>query len=121
MALKVSDQVPPVGTKLIVQDDANSAPNNSVTSAAGSIFQIDVDNEANSDNPAFLKIYDNASPTVGTTPPDFIFKVPVNQRRSMVIPDGLDFNDLSFAVVTTGGTAGTTDPTNPVAVKMVTT
>lgn len=121
MALKVSDQVPPVGTKLVTQDNANSTPNNAVTSAAGSIYQVDVDNSANADNPAYLKIYDNASPTVGTTPPDFIFKVPVNRRLPMVIPDGLDFNDLSFAVVTTPGTAGTTDPTNAVIVKLVTT
>jgi hypothetical protein len=121
MTLSVSSQVAPVGTKLVVQTDANSTPNNAVTSAAGKIYQIDVDNEANSDNAAYLKIYDNASPTVGTTPPDFVLKVPVNQRRNMVIPDGLDFTDLSFAVVTAGGTAGTTDPTNPVVVKLVTT
>lgn len=121
MTLSISSQVAPVGTKLVVQTEANSTSNNNVTGAAGSIFQIDLDNSANADNPAYLKIYDNASPTVGTTPPDLIFKAPVNTRLNMCVPDGIAFNDLSFAVVTTGGTAGTTDPTSAVVVKMVTT
>lgn len=121
MTLSVSDQVPPVGTKLIVETQADSTPDNDVTGGAGSIFQIDVDNEANADNPAYLKIYDDAAPTVGTTPPDHIFMVPVNQRRNMVIPDGIDFANLSFACVTSGGTAGTTSPTSSVTVKLVTT
>ena len=121
MTLSVSDQVPPVGTKLIVQDEATEVSDNDVTGAAGSMYQLDVNNEANSDNPAFLKIYDNVAPDVGTDAPDFILRVPVNQRRGLVLPDGWDFTNLSFACVTTGGTAGTTAPTNPVVVKIVTT
>jgi len=121
MTLKVSDQVPPVGTKLVVDTDANATAENAVTSAAGSIFQVDVDNSGNGDNACYLKIYDNASPVVGTDPPDQIVKCPVNTRISWVCPDGLPFNDLSFAVVIEPGTAGTTAPTNPVTVKMVTT
>jgi hypothetical protein len=121
MTLKVSDQVPPVGTKLVIDTDANEIPKNSVTGAAGSIFQIDVDNTDNGDNAAYLKIYDNPSPVVGTTAPSMIIKCPVNTRFSWVCPDGMPFNDLSFAAVIEPGTAGTTAPTNPVAVKLVTT
>lgn len=121
MTLSVSTQVAPVGSKLIKQTTATATPDNNVTGAAGSLYQLDVDNSANSDNPAYLKIYDAAAPTVGTTPPDFIFKVPANQRRNLVIPDGWDFLALSFACVISGGTAGTTSPTNPVVAKMVTT
>ena len=120
MTLSVSDQVPPVGSKLVVDTDADETVNTSVTGAAGNIYQIDIDNTANADNSAFLKIYDDAAPVVGTTPPDHIMKVPVSQRRGMVIPDGLAFNDLSFAVVISGGTSGTTGPTSSVIVKMVT-
>jgi hypothetical protein len=121
MTLSVSDQVPPVGSKLITETEASEIPDNNVTGAAGSLYQLDVDNTGNSDNPAFLKIYDNAAPVVGTDAPDFIFRVPVNQRRSLVVPDGWDFLSLSFACVISGGTAGQTPPTNPVVVKMVTT
>lgn len=121
MTLRVSSQVPPVGTKLIEETVATSTPNKSVTGESGKIYQVDIDNSGNSDNAAYLKIYDNGNPIVGTTAPDYIFKVGVNQRRSIVIVDGLDFSILSFAVVVSGGTAGTTSPTNPVIVKMVTT
>lgn len=121
MSLYVSDQVPPVGTKLVVEDDADDTPNNSVTGAAGSIYQLEVDNTGNSDNPAYLKIYDNASPVVGTTAPDFIFKAAISKTMSLAVPSGLPFNNLSFAVVVSGGTAGTTGPTNPVTVRLVTT
>jgi hypothetical protein len=120
MTLSVSDQVPPVGTKLIVNDDADETSNNSVTGASGSIYQLEIDNTNNSDNPAYLKIYDNASPVVGTTAPDFIFKAAISKTMSLAIPSGLPFNSLSFAVVVSGGTAGTTGPTNPVIVRMVT-
>jgi hypothetical protein len=121
MTLSVSSQVAPVGSKLISQTEATEVPDNDVTGAAGAIYQVDVDNSGNSDNPAYLKVYNSAAPTVGTTAPDFIFMVPVNQRRNLVIPDGLDFTNLSFACVVSGGTAGTTPPTNAVAVKIVTT
>ena len=121
MALSVSDQVPPVGTKLIVQTSATEVSDDDVTGASGSLFQIDVDNEANADNPAYLKIYNDAAPVVGTTAPDFIFMVPVNQRRGLVIPDGWDFTNLSFACVISGGTGGVTPPTAAVIVKLVTT
>ena len=121
MTLSVSTQASPVGSKLVVDTDVDETAKTSVTGAAGTIYMIDVDNEDNSDNAAYLKIYDNAAPTIGTSSPDMIFRVPVNQKRSFVIPDGLDFNDLSFCCVVSGGTAGTTGPTNAVTVKMVTT
>lgn len=120
MALSVSTQVSPVGSKLVVDTDAGATANNAVTGASGTLYMVDIDNSGNSDNAAFLKIYDNASPTIGTTAPDLVFKVLVNQRRSFVLPDGVSFTNLSFACVTTGGTAGTTSPTNDVTVRMVT-
>ncbi len=121
MTLSVSKQASPVGSTLVVQTDANSTSNNNVTGGVGSIYQIEIDNTANSDNACYLKIYDNASPTIGTTAPDFIVKCPVNRKINLVSVDGLDFSILSFAVVVSGGTSGTTDPTNAVVVKMVTT
>lgn len=120
MTLRVSEQVPPVGTKLVVDDEADEVAKIAVTGAAGNLYQVDVDNEANA-AASYLKVYDAASPTVGTTAPDFIFRVAAGQRRGLVIPDGWYFSYLSFAVVTSGGTAGTTGPTSAVTVRMVTT
>jgi len=120
MALSVSTQVSPVGTKLVKDTDAGATAQTGVTGASGTVYMLDIDNTANPTDVAYLKIYDDASPTVGTTDPDFIFKIPVNQRRQIVCPDGLDFAVLSYAVVTSPGTPGTAGPSNPVIVKMVT-
>lgn len=120
MALSVSTQVNPVGSKLVVETSCNATADNNVTGASGKIYAIDVDNSANSADTAFLKIYDTAAPTVGTTAPDHIVRVLPTQRRQVVIPEGLDFTALSFACVKAGGTAGVTAPASPVIVRMVT-
>lgn len=120
MTLSVSTQVNPVGTKLIVDTTADSTAETDVTGTSGVIYTLDVDNTSNGSNPAYLKIYDNASPTVGTTAPDLIFKVAANLRRMLVIPEGMAFTNLSFACVVEAGTAGTTSPTSSVTVRMVT-
>lgn len=121
MSLSVSTQASPIGTKLVQETAAGATPDNNVTGAAGSIYLLDIDNSNNSDNPAYLKVYDNAAPVVGTTAPDLIVRVPANQRRSMAIPEGWAFTALSFACVISGGTAGSTGPTNPVPVRIVAT
>jgi len=120
MTLSVSTQVSPVGTKLVKNTDANATASTNVTGTSGTIYMIDVDNTGNPADVAYLKIYDAATPVVGTTDPDFIFKIPVNQRRQIVVPDGLDFTILSFAVVTVAGTPGIVAPSNPVIVQLVT-
>jgi hypothetical protein len=119
MPLSVSTQVSPVGSKLIVETSAGATANNNVTGAAGTLYMVDVDNTGNDADPAYLKIYSDPAPVVGTTAPDFVVLVGVNKRRAIVIPEGWAFAALSFACVTAGGTAGVTPPTNPVAVRMV--
>jgi hypothetical protein len=120
MTLSISTQVSPIGSKLIVDTVANATSKNSVTGAAGTIYMIDIDNTGNS-VASYFKIFDTATVTVGTTVPDYVFKIPSSQRRCIAIPEGLDFTNLSCACTTAGGTAGTTGPTNAVTVRMVTT
>jgi hypothetical protein len=113
----------PIGSALggfIVQDtDSDGTSENDVRVGACTLYMVDVDNSANA-AVSYLKLYDSASPTVGTTAPDMIFKVPASVRRVFAIPDGVAFTNLSFACVTTAGTAGTTNPTSNVTVKLVT-
>lgn len=119
MTLSVSTQVSPVGSNLIKETSAGATANNDVTGTSGAIYMIEVDNTANS-SASFLKIYDDAAPTVGTTVPDHVFRVPANQTRQIVCPGGMDFAALSFAMVTAGGTSGTTSPSNAAVVAIVT-
>lgn len=75
-------------------------------------------------NPAYVKIYDHANPTVGTTDPEFVHRVPANTKRVINYnnSDGHAIaNGLSVATVTAGGTGGTTGPgTNEVKVHLFT-
>ncbi|MFA4971251.1 MAG: hypothetical protein WC683_01475 [bacterium] len=119
MALSVSTQVSPVGSKLIVETGAGVTPDTDVTGGAGTLYMIDVDNTGNPADQACLKVYDSAAPTVGTTAPELVVRVPANQRRSVVVPEGWGFAHLSFACVTSPGTAGVVAPANPVIVRMV--
>ena len=119
MSLSVSTQVSPVGSKLIVETDAGVTPDTNVTGAAGTLYIIDVDNTGNPADQACLKLYDNAAPTVGSTAPEMVVRVKANQRRGVVIPEGWDFAALSFACVTSPGTAGVVAPANPVIVRIV--
>ena len=118
MALSVSTQVSPVGSKLVVETSAGATADNNVLGTAGVIYMIDVDNASNG-AASYLKVYDNAAPVVGTTPPDLIVRVAAGVRRSLVVPEGMAYAAVSFACVTAGGTAGTTAPTAAVTVRMV--
>src|SRR3990167_9218993 len=119
-AVTSSPQSNPIASRLIVDADSDETAENNVTGTTGSMFLIDVDNTANG-AASFLKIYDAASPTVGTTAPDWIFKIPASVRRVIGCTEGLAFGTaLSFATVTAGGTAGVTGPTSDVIVRILT-
>jgi hypothetical protein len=119
MTLAVSTQAPPVAALLIVQSSATATPDNDVANGALTVTLVDVDNTANGAAACYLKCYDHAAPTVGTTAPDVILKVPAGQRRVCCWPEGLAFTKLSVACVTAGGTAGTTSPAAAVPVRIL--
>jgi hypothetical protein len=119
MALSVSTQVNPIATRLILQTTATAASNNDVVGAPCTLYTVDVDNTANAAS-SYVKLYNNASPTVGTTTPDLVVFVTSGVRRQYVIPEGVSFTtSLSFACVTVGGTAGTVSPSSPVIVRIL--
>jgi len=119
MALSVSTQVNPIATRLILQTSATAASNNDVVGAPCTLYTVDVDNTANAAN-SYVKLYNNASPTVGTTSPDLVVFANAGERRQFVIPEGVSFaTALSFACVTVGGTAGTVSPSLPVIVRIL--
>lgn len=72
---------------------------------------------------AYLKIFNNINPTLGTTDPDEIYEcagsgteggitdLPINPSKGLLFSEG-----LSYACVTAAGTAGTTSPTSNVTV-----
>jgi len=85
-----------------------------IKASAGTLYAIYVDNSANAAEAEYLKLYDSAGAVVvGTTVPDFVFKIPAAfVGNLMIATSGIAFAaGLQIAAVTAGGTAGTTSPT----------
>ena len=110
----------PSGTKIFQETDLEGTAI-AVASGAATVYQVEVDNALNT-VASFVKLWNAASGsvTVGTTAPDWCLMVPASVKRSLSMVDGVAFGTaLTAACVTTAGTAGTTNPTSSVIVKIV--
>lgn len=115
MAVTQLPAASPSGVVSYNNTDSNETKS-AVKASSGTIYSITIDNSANG-AASYVKLYDVASGsvTVGTTAPDWIFKVAASVKRTVVFPEGLAFaTALTEASVTAGGTAGTTGPTSDV-------
>lgn len=116
-----------MGTKVAVrapleaQEHENLNVNNTlwIVGTTPKVYGWEIDNSANS-AAVYFKVWDAASPSVGTTAPHWCIKVPAGA----VLPwptvggDGHTFTaKCNMACVTTPGTDGTSAPANPVGVK----
>lgn len=106
-----------------VLDTALDANLESPTGSTNYIFQVRIDNSANT-SAVYLKIYDAASAAsvaVGTTAPDMIFPCAGESVAEFSLYPGAQIvNGLHMACVTTPGTAGATSPSSSVIVRLLT-
>lgn len=111
----------PVGANIVIDTTSNGTSENDVRSGATTVYVVDVDNSANA-SATYTKLYNSASPTVGTTAPDVVLMTPGSSRRAHVLGlEGTAFSTaLSFCSVTAGGTAGTSSPSSSVIVRILT-
>jgi len=86
------------------------------------VYSGEIDNSGNT-AAVYLKLYDSVgAPAVGTAVPEMVLKVAAGEKRPFTLmnSDGTAWTspagttELWAACVTTGGTAGTTSPTNAV-------
>ena len=122
MALSVTTLAGQLGGTEIYQSSATGVADANLA-AAGEIRVVEVDNTANT-SIAYVKLYDSAAPTVGTTAPNWQFIAPITSKVTYTCPNGSAFTNLSLACVTLPGTPGvspTHDPTNAVTVRIVVT
>ena len=105
----------------IVKDSAlGGTADNDIRNGATTVYVVSVDNSANA-AASYVKLYNNAAPTVGTTAPDIILMCPSSVKREFWVGGGLGISfgtACSMACVTTGGTAGTTSPSSSVIVNV---
>lgn len=120
MSLSVTQIATPLGSKLVQETAAGVSPKNNVTGASGAIYMIEYDNSANAAT-AFLKLYDHAAPTVGTTAASLVIPIAASARRAIAMPEGLPFSvGISFAVTALADQGNTGAPTGNVIVRLVT-
>ena len=98
----------------------NATPDNAIVSGTSYISSLILDNSLNA-AASFLKLYDAASPTIGTSAPDFIFKVAASEKLQVTFHKNKPkfTTALSLACVTAGGTAGTVSPSSSVPLGLV--
>ena len=127
MAATSTSSITELGGKYVLERDctgANGATTN-VTGAAGIIYMVQINNEANS-TPSYLKIRDNTAATPATTTangvgtPHFSFKAPEYTKITYAIPGGAAFTaGLSMWCVTGTAVGDETDPKSDVIVKLI--
>ena len=103
-------------------DDGASATEVEVSSSAINVDQVRIDNTANSTK-LYLKLYNLAasSLTVGTNSPESILPIEAGSSVEYKFDPGMVFGTaLCYAVVTTGGTAGTACPGTAIPLEILT-
>jgi len=101
--------------------DGPPAEDENVTGASGIWYQVDIDNSSNSEA-TYVKLWNAASVTLGSTVPDWIFLVRAGTRRTFSNTSGGTFGAaLSVCAVTEGGTTGTTSMAGDVVTRILST
>lgn len=109
MARSITQNANPFGAVLYENTALGATPDDNIRGGATTVYQICVDNSANA-AATYLQMFNNAAPTVGTTPPDCQFFVPATSKKTFTFDfTGLAFGTaLSMACTTTAG--GSTAP-----------
>tara|TARA_R110000824_G_scaffold190165_1_gene371586 strand:- start:320 stop:685 length:366 start_codon:yes stop_codon:yes gene_type:complete len=120
MAVSITNLGSPLAVKLVIDTTADATSAANVTGASGNLFLVEIDN-TNNTAISYLKLYNHASPTVGTTAPDLVLPAPASTKLTYAIPQGVAFGTaISIAATTAGGTAGTGSPSGAVTVNILT-
>ena len=108
------------GAQVHINTDVDETEDD-IVGAAGTLYAIEIDNTGNA-AVTYVCLWDAASGsvTVGTTAPDWIFRVAASVLRTIVFPQGVAFaTALTIAAKTAAGTAGNTGPTSAVTCRVV--
>lgn len=119
MATFKTAQLGPFGANVFGDTDANATASDAITGGAKTVYLVDISNP--SAEKVYAKLYNNASPTVGTTAVDGLFPCEAGSTIAYVFPDGLNYaTNVSIACVQEAGDGGTTNPSSTVVVKILT-
>ena len=111
MAAETTSLFNPFGTR-VIRDTA--VTNSAVTGHTGDteIYAIEFDNTMNS-SVTYFKMYQAASPTIGTTPPSFVLKAAASTKEYFSMPTGLDHDTAITYLATTTQANNVGSPSAP--------
>tara|TARA_Y100001963_G_scaffold156141_1_gene248967 strand:+ start:88 stop:459 length:372 start_codon:yes stop_codon:yes gene_type:complete len=120
MAVTVTNQHNPIGTRLVQDTDATNSAVDHTTGAAGTLYMVEVDNSSYS-TAVYFKLADATSATAGTTASTMVFYCPASSKRSYVFPEGIAFSNGFSHWCTTGAAEDNTGaPSTTPTVRYVT-
>lgn len=93
--------------KIVTDSTLTADPIIDVTQGSGTIYDMHI--VVTGSDAYYLKFWlQTASVTIGTTPPDVIFKLAANDDLSINFPGGLPFTALTAAIVDTAADSDST-------------
>jgi len=106
------------GAYFAKEDDADESAG-AIKASSGTVYTVEINNSSNSAN-TYIKFFNHASPTVGSTVPEMVLKCPASATVTYQFTLGIAFDTaISIAGLTAGGTAGTAAPGSNAIVKVI--
>jgi hypothetical protein len=120
MAVTVTNQSNPLGSKIVNDTAATNSAVDNATGASGTLYMVEVDNSSYS-TAVYFKLADAASATAGTTAATLVLFCPASVKRSYVFPEGIAFGTGFSHWCTTGAAESNTGaPSTTPTVRYVT-
>lgn len=122
MAINVTNQNNNLGRRIVKDTAATNTVVYNATGAPCTLYALMVDNTDGSPSSNYIRFWDAKSGvTNGTTDPDFLFRVITNVVELYEFAGGITFSTgITYTVVKSGGTAGTTAPDAAMTMMMIT-
>lgn len=114
-----NSNIPLLASGKLFSETAAGATAIVVSAVSCVIYSLELNNSANA-AATYLRLYNNATVTPGTTVPDQIMLVPAGATLTIVIPGGVTFGTaLALTAGTSAALATTTAPASAFALKIV--
>jgi|10_taG_2_1085330.scaffolds.fasta_scaffold00085_16 hypothetical protein len=105
-----SNTLQPNFDDMVKQSSCTKSPDNNLLDGSGTVYSLRLVNQANM---TYFKLYDAASPTYGTTSPDFQVAVAEDTTMTVVCRQGITFSTACSAAAARQGGTGASGDDNP--------
>jgi hypothetical protein len=107
-----------LSTFVVDSASVTAVPDNNLLATSATLYGVYISNA--SSQIVYLKLYNHASPTVGTTAPDEQYPCPAQGTRMYTIAEGTAYGTaISMACVQNKGTGGVLSPSAAVKVRLL--